>query len=118
MTYARVIPRDLFNEAKLLTCLARLYIAAEITRGVEIEFTHDGGSFAIFQDANDGSIYCANVDVFVNGVSLHLYTPLNSREKWPLIATSLDEDDPVTVFDDEGNLTKEFVDTYSAVGAK
>lgn len=36
MTYLRVIPRDLFNEAKLLKCLGKLYLEAEKSGGARV----------------------------------------------------------------------------------
>lgn len=42
MTYRRVIPRDLFNEADLLKCLGRLYIDG----GDRVEFEE----FRVFDD--------------------------------------------------------------------
>lgn len=86
MSYHRVIPRDLFNEAKLLKCLGAVIIAADNHRtSAAIEVAHDGGTFQIEQDASSGAIYVANVLVCVNGVGVHVYTPLNSRAPYPLL---------------------------------
>ena len=107
MSYLRVIPRDLFNESKLLKCLARLYIESEHQPEGAIAFRHDGGAFQIEQDGSDGSIFVANVRVIVNGCRVDVYTTLNARGELPMYFTFNDDID--RVFDDEGRLTKEFL---------
>ena len=108
MTYMRVIPRDLFNEASLLKCLGKLWIELENWPD-HVRFGHDGGAFDIVQDQNDGSLYVANVSLWVRGNVQHLSRPLNSRGTWPLYCTTPD-DDVLAVFDDEGKLSREFKD--------
>jgi len=110
MTYTRVCPRDLFNEAKLLKCLGRLSLM--ILDGYsplkEIHDTelHDG--FCIVQDEADGSIFCENLHFYANGRKLHLFTSLNSKEDYPLMLRGEDED--VDVFDLTGKyFTDEFL---------
>lgn len=107
MSYSRVIPRDLFNEASLLKCLGHLALQingdprhkASLSEG-------DGSAFQIEQDPSDGSIYVANLPFEISGKPAQLYRPLNSREPWPLWLR-LDDDD-VPVFDLDGCLSREF----------
>lgn len=106
MSYARVIPRDLFNESKLLKCLGRLCILAESHPTLEIE--HDGHAFTIAQEDWDGSIYVSNVFVLVKGCQIWCRTTLNARDAWPMFA-SLQDDSEVSVFTDSGDLTPEFL---------
>lgn len=109
MSYARVVPRDLFNEAKLLKCLGALYIAAEHRNGDLIVQHAEEGScegWDIQQDESDGSIFCANVEVIFRRKLLHCSTPLNSKRPYPLYAQYGDE--VVPVFDDTGKLSEEF----------
>lgn len=111
MSYLRVIPRDLFNEANLLKCMGRLWILAETTSGVvSVEFAGEGtdAPFDIHQDESTGEIFVANVWVTVNGRIVAIRRPLNSREDWPLYASLWDEG-PVPVFDDAGKLTEDFL---------
>lgn len=82
MNYARVIPRDLFNEANLLKCYGRL--------ALEVDLEHDGGAFDIQQDPASGALHVANVRLVVRGREVPLFRPLNSREPWPLWATTED----------------------------
>lgn len=104
--YLRVIPRDLFNEAKLLKCLGNMYIQSERYSKL-IKMSHDNDAFIILQNPSDGSIYCENVQISVNNEIKHFYTPLNSREAYPLFV-ELDEES-IFVFDDSGNFSPEFL---------
>lgn len=113
MTYTRVIPRDLFNEASLLKCLARIYINLEnlnvaITGGADLE--HDGDAFDVQQNPDSGGLRCANVRLIVRGATCHLERPLNSRRTWPLYLTIDDDSDPIDVFADDGEFSPEMLD--------
>lgn len=105
MTYTRVIPRDLFNEASLLKCLGKLYLVTENLAAVQ--FVHVGNAFNIEQDQSDGSLYCFNIKIVVNGRAFYHRRPLNSRDDWPLWLYPKDADD-FPAFDDDGNLSPEF----------
>jgi hypothetical protein len=113
MSYLRVIPRDLFNEASLLKCLGRLWIlldnlpAGHVARLGNDDGDHDGTAFRIEQSDNDGSINVANLPFRIGGRRYHLSRPLNSRQPWPLYATD-DDDEETTVFGDGGEFTPEF----------
>lgn len=109
MSYIREIPRDLFNEAKLLKCLGKLYIEAERTKSVKIEFiAHGDERFDVQQNEGDGSIFVANIEVSVAGHEVQVYTGLNSRDEWPLWA-AFEDREPVKVFDDHGRFTADFL---------
>lgn len=111
MSYRRVIPRDLFNEANLLKCLGRLWICLDESHGHRAELIGPVGlqSFHVMQSDDDGSIYAENVQLLVAGYFAgRLYQPLNSREDWPLWLADPDDGDDVSVFDDQGNLSAEF----------
>jgi hypothetical protein len=107
--YQRVIPRDLFNEGNLLTCLGRLWIKLEAMNDprVSLSFVDEGGAgFDIEQDQGDGSISCPTVRLMVACEDVHLFRPLNARAPWPLWARMGDDD--VRVFDEAGELSSEF----------
>lgn len=109
MTYKRVIPRDLFNEANLLKCLGRLYIATE--NFVAVDIVHKAPQqFAIDQDISDGSIYCSTVQIRIKGAIWPHRRALNSREPWPLTISNPDDPDAdeIDVFTDDGGLSPEF----------
>lgn len=115
--YARVIPRDLFNEGDLLNCLGRLWIKLDENRDHRARLTAGGpdgivNSFTIEQDPADGSISCPCVMLWWPTVEPmffrpHLFRPLNARDKWPLWLRYGDQDD-IRVFDLDGELSPEF----------
>ena len=92
--YHRVIPRDFFNEAKLLKCLGafQLAILDNQTNGIKFDVDYDGSPFEIFQNPNDGSIEVINYKVYFNTEEVQLYTPLNSKDNYPLIARYKNEE--------------------------
>lgn len=109
MSYHRVIPRDLFNEADLLKCYARLWIELDEKSGRhKAELHHDGAAFRVEQDETSGAIYIANVELTIRGDTVGLYRPLNSRSKWPLWLGDTGGDD-IRVFTDDGALSAEFL---------
>jgi len=109
MSYRRVIPRDLFNEANLLKCYGRIYINLERAELPHVELDHDGEPFNIQQDSSSGAIYVENVKLKVNGKALRLERPLNSREAWPLNLIT-EDDEEVTVFTSDGDFTVDLVE--------
>ncbi len=108
MSYTRVIPRDLFNEANLLKCIGRLYLNLESLNTQHAEIEHDGETFDVQQNPDDGSISVANVSLFVRGYEYPLHRPLNSRDAWPLYLTTGDGDD-IEVFSDDGEFSPEML---------
>lgn len=114
MTYTRVIPRDLFNEANLLKCYGRLWILLDETCGHNARLgdkagEHSGEPFEIVRDESDGSLSVANVPFTVAGEAWTLSRPLNAREPWPLWCSSPDEEICERVFTEEGQFSPEFV---------
>ncbi len=106
--YARVIPRDLFNEANLLKCFGNLYLRLEVLSLPDVYLDHDDELFAIDQHEDSGAIYIKNVRLVVRGTHVHIERPLNSRYAWPLYLTTPD-DEEISVFDDDGNLSEEMM---------
>jgi hypothetical protein len=109
MTYTRVIPRDLFNEASLLKCIGHLWIETE--RYTTVRLIHSGAAFNICQDDLDGSTYCGNVTIIIANRSYDHRRPLNSRDAWPLWLTLRNDPDAdeFEAFDGEGNLSPELL---------
>ena len=97
MGYHRVCPRDLFNEAQLLKCMGQisLFILDDVLPGLHMEgpeFEEAGPGFQIEQDESDGSISVVNLRFSDrNGEPVYFYTPLNSRDKWPLMMNYKEE---------------------------
>lgn len=107
VAYPRVIPRDLFNEANLLKCLGQLWLLTEPIRSVEVK--HDGESFIVAQDDNDGSLTVLNVVLRVHGEVVEYRRPLNSRQPWPLVAVLPPRDELLPIFTDSGQLSAEML---------
>lgn len=106
MSYSRVIPRDLFNEADLLKCYGALWIALERHPRATLE-QEDDGPFQVVQGLS-GELTLRNVRLFVQGdAAFEIYRPLNSREPWPLWLTDGNDVD-LRVFTEEGKLSAEF----------
>ncbi len=118
MSYIRVIPRDLFNEAKLLKCLGQFALfhhngkdnkGQPFPKSLSIWF--DGDPFEVYQHNDDGALFCANFVVEHTDFVVSLFSQYNSKEHYPL--QTYDQDSSVIdVFDDEGNFTKEFLESY------
>lgn len=110
-SYKRVIPRDLFNEAKLLKCLGLLSLKLHDNLGniadrLNLDHQDSVSGFNICQD-DDGSIFVSNLYLYDNNATpIHLATDLNSRFNYPLTYEFKDQLD--YVFDDDGNFSEAF----------
>lgn len=102
MSYARVVPRDLFNEANLLKCIGQLVLVVEDGKAPWLSYHHDGEAFTIKQNPSNGAISVTNVQFFARNKTLTFERPLNSRDAWPLMLET--ENDSYYVFDKNGNL--------------
>ena len=120
INYTRVLPRDLFNEAKLLKCLGQL--ALFIHDGVDhkrqrapkkLKLRYEGNPFVIGQNQGDGSFYCETVRLYYARTEISLSTSINSRDNFPLYA-SWDEEE-VRVFDEDGNFNITFLDMLTTI---
>lgn len=116
MSYVRVIPRDLFNEADLLKCLGHLYILLETNPSKAKFDVDDLPVFDIQQDENDGSIYVANLPFSADGRKIHLSRPLNARARWPLYLSLPDDPDfeAIRVFEENGVFTEDMLNFINA----
>lgn len=114
MNYQRVLPRDLFNEAKLLKCLGQL--ALLIHNGVGIrwplrfeEIRLEEG-FRITQDPSAGCLSCVNLELYCSTHRIELRLIYNSRSPYPLMfhydGALLQETGDV--FTDKGELDVDF----------
>lgn len=110
MSYRRVIPRDLFNESKLLKCLGQLALLLHEGRGVRwpLELIHAGGPFEIERDDENNALYCDNARLYLgNEEDIPLLLPYNDRSPYPLEAI-VEVAGVLRVFDDAGELSEEF----------
>lgn len=113
MHYNRVLPRDFFNEAKLLKCMGQLSLKVLdglVPNGVFIQFDECDDPFQI--DLTEcGHLWIKNYKITINGVEVKLKIPYNSKQPYPLLCELDYEDTPV--FTDHGVLTREFVDRFN-----
>lgn len=105
MSYPRVIPRDLFNEANLLKCLGKISLMVHEGRFQgKINIDHEDASkgFKIVQNPHDGSISVSNLHIYDNNATpLHFFHPLNCKESWALCLEYKGE--TYYCFDERGN---------------
>jgi len=113
MSYQRVVPRDLFNESKLLKCLGQLVLLIHngcdkdgTATPANLKYEHVGNQFNIIQDPSDGSIESPNMRFYNNGSFLCFGHPMNCNEPYPLLLKTVD--DEIEVFNDDGTLTDQF----------
>jgi len=85
--YFRVIPRDLFNEGKLLSQLGRisLMIHDNTLPHITVNHENENSGFIISQNPDDGSISVTNLHFFDNnGTPIYFFHGLNCKEKFSL----------------------------------
>ena len=122
MSYFRVLPRDLFNESKLLKCLGRVTLLIHDGFGGDLEFDFEDPEQGFLIDTTeDGDFFCRNLSFYVNSESVFLYSGLNSKENYPLFFDyELTEYTKTTsfcreyVFDPEGEFTELFKEIIRA----
>lgn len=113
VTHKREIPRDLFNEAKLLKCLGQLALLVhdeKLPTHVRLTQRDPVDGFHIEHDASSGDLFCKNVRLTVYGSPVDLLLPMNSRDPYPLLFADEVTDAGIAVFHDDGSLTSEFLE--------
>ncbi len=116
MSYQRVIPRDLFNESKLLKCLGQLSLLLhdEVDIRWPLRLLHEpSDGFFIDQRPSDGALYCSNLILFLEYEDrdteiIDLVSLYNNKDPYPLMFDDGGGNEE-RVFDDEGQLSYEFV---------
>lgn len=109
MNYMRVIPRDFFNEAKLLKCMGMLELKildGNAPKGIRMN--DPGTPFEIMQDKGDGSLSVANYQITIKNQYYHFSSIYNSKDNFPFTVTTLEQED-IRVFTEEGEFTQEFI---------
>lgn len=107
--YTRVIPRDLFNESKLLKCLGQLTLKIHDGKAPGLTVEDEGDEFDVRQEPSDGTLYVANLKFQLHGEEVDFRSRYNSKAAYPLDYHGPgSSDDPTQVFGDEGEFTPEF----------
>ncbi len=108
--YPRVLPRDLFNEAKLLKCMGQLSLKIHdgLRWPLKLEMTsHENFGFVVRQNPDDGGLFVTNLTLSLNGFKVRVESVYNSKQPYPLVF--YDEHLGVgCVFNDDGSLAEEF----------
>lgn len=115
--YSRVIPRDFFNEAKLLKCMGVLSLAIldrKLPKGMEVKIEETGEPFEICL-SDEGSLFVSNYPTAVNGERVIFKTTYNSKSNYPFYCET--QDIEVCVFDESGNFDSEFIEHFTTVKA-
>ncbi len=112
--YIRVIPRDLFNEAKLLKCLGKLSLAildCRLPQGITIAIEETGEPFQV-ELSDDGQLYIANFETFINGRITTFKTAYNSKLNYPFYCIHPDSLEDIEVFNEDGEFAAEFIAAF------
>lgn len=114
MTYYRTLPRDLFNESKLLKCWGQLCLKihdGQAPIGLTFDFVDSRiNYFSVGQD-EDGMLFIRNLWLQLDSeYLLTVGTQYNSKDNYPMIC--IDDNYPDNgerVFDEQGEFTEEFL---------
>jgi len=110
--YTRVIPRDFFNEAKLLKCMGLLSLKildnqTPCEMNIEvIEPTEGEDEGFIIAQTQCGNLTVYNYIFTIKETVVILQSPVNSKENYPMVASY--EYCEYTLFNDDGDFTEEF----------
>lgn len=86
--YHRVIPRDFFNESKLLKCMGRLALLIhenKLPEGINIVIEESGEPFDIKQNNLLEIIFISNYKIKINDEYYEFGTTINSKDNYPLL---------------------------------
>lgn len=112
--YNRVIPRDFFNEAKLLKCfgvLALKVLDCQVPQGINISIEESGEAFKVKLDQINGSLHIVNYPVSINGEIVEVGTQYNSKDNFPFYCyINYCE---ILIFDEDGNFSEEFIENFN-----
>lgn len=106
--YPRVLPRDLFNESKLIKCIGRLVLLLHDGFSLNgLRFDHDGDPFLISL-TDDGYLTISNVFFTLNNNLLFFKSLYNSKNNYCLFCEH--NYNEYLVLNEDGNYTDEFKD--------
>lgn len=112
------MPRDLFNEAKLLKCMGRLML--NIHDGLTpVRMGYDERYGKPFEIAllDEGALTIANLKISILGKLHRFKTTYNSKANYPLFVETPDLAE-IQVFDDDGTFSEEFKEYCNEIPLK
>lgn len=104
--YQRVIPRDLFNESKLLKCMGRLCLLIH-DRQTPVEMSFEEIDKFKIGLMDEGCLTIVNLPITIKGIPLIFKTIYNSKNQYPLFVEH--EYCDYLVFNEDGNFASEFI---------
>ncbi len=113
--YNRVMPRDLFNEAKVLSMHLKLiddYNNGRLPAGIDIRVDDESLNVGL---SDNGELYLSGVEVYYDGELLSLETTYNAGkdDRFPFYVTAEGIDVwGVPIYDNDGNLDSEFTEYF------
>lgn len=111
-SYCRVIPRDFFNESKLLKCMGLLALKildGNLPKGIKITIDECEEPFKI-DFLGEGSLTIANYPVTANEQNVVMKTTYNSKANYPLFCEIGDSE--CLVFDEKGDFHNDFIEKF------
>ena len=111
-SYQRVVPRDLFNESKLLQQLGFLCLAIHDWEIGRLEVEDSGEPFDV-QLSDEGELSITNLTFLRGEEVIRFWINYNSRIKNPLLFENPKTGDSDYVFDDQGEFTSRFFEQFN-----
>ena len=111
--YQRIIPRDFYNESKLLKCIGLLSLnILDNSTPCKIEIEESGEAFNVVL-LDDGYLTIINYPIKVKDLEILFKTTYNSKANYPLYA----ELNYVNycVFDESGKFDSEFLELINII---
>lgn len=116
MKHTRVLPRDLFNDAKLIKCMGQLSLLihdGKLPVGFALEHDDDDEKgFVVEFDQDHNHLFCSNLRLFYYDNMINLFIPYNSRENYPLCCWI--DSAVMGVLSEDGSLDPGFVETVKS----
>lgn len=118
--YNIVLPRDAFNQAKLLKCLGRLTLLIEdrlAPEWISYELKYPYNQF-VFSLNDDNRLFCENLVFEIKGIphQRHIvYSVYNSKDNYPLVLELGNDFSPINIFNEDGSFTQEFLNIHNNV---
>jgi len=116
MSYTRVIPRDFFNESKLLKCFGQLSLKVlddMLPENIKIHIEENGEAFQIEMDEVSEGLVITNIKTTVNDEQVLFYTIYNSKDSYPFYC--LHGSELIQVFNEHGEFAEEFISYFQNI---
>jgi len=112
MSYIRVAPRDLFNEANFMKCIAQISLLLHDSPIKDVKLWLDiwETNGVRFVQTIDGELFEATIRLRIKNNSYILFRPLNSRETYPVYIIDDATYEQYTILTNAGTFSEEFLE--------